>query len=428
MMRLFVWLLLSACTPRSVLSVTRSETSNGSGSPSTDAASSSENAGAQVDAGSHADVGSQVDAGAEVDAGETPPIPTRPPLTPSCDALPVAWTDITPENIDGGTGKGKDTGAAAVDPFQAGTLYVAGPGAQVFRSEDCGSTWRQVATGKNSAAFLATHDPVPFQGSHNFVSLVADYEQPGVLYGAPYYSPNSVWKTMDRGETWDPLIDPTSELGQAVKDNWYQSVSIDPTDHLHLVVVTHNSCFGGDAGCLGETFDGGQTWKAIPNPNGLGWQENGGALTFGKDAIVFGVPFGDFLASSDGGVTWPPHDAALGTSAGSSTLNQPANDGYFYLPTLHSMIWRSPDGRAWEAIKGPGRIVGLAAAGDELIASDQWTPSFFRASLSEPEKWEAMDAPSELSSGQGCSFLIYDEGNRVLYASCWNAGIFRLPL
>jgi Sortilin, neurotensin receptor 3, len=374
---------------------------------------------------------SEDDGAAPVPGLEEPPLPpvvVRPPLTPSCSALPVGWTDVTPEDIDAGFGRGKFTGAAAVDPFRAGTVWVAGAGSHIFRSEDCGVTWAQVSTGKNSAAFLAQHAEVPYVGREILVQLVPDPQEEGVLFGVSYFDPTNVWKSKDRGETWDPLVAPDSPLGAVVSHNWYQTLSMDPTDHRHLLINTHDVCAAPyDDGCLGESFDGGETWTPIRNPHGVGWQENGGAMLFGHHSMVSSWPFGSFELSTNRGQSWTrPVGEGLG-AGGAPTARAP--DGYFYVPTFFSKMHRTKDGVSFETIDGPGgRTVGLVVVGDSLIASDQWTPTFRKATLSKPDTWEEMPAPAGVGSNEGCTYLAYDGGNRVLYASCWGAGFYRLTL
>ncbi len=55
------------------------------------------------------------------------------------------------------------------------------------------------------------------------------------------------------------------------------NVSLDPTNHLHLLVSTHGDCYAPyQPSCLGESKDGGGTWNTLTAPEG--WTEGGGVI------------------------------------------------------------------------------------------------------------------------------------------------------
>jgi hypothetical protein len=74
------------------------------------------------------------------------------------------------------------------------------------------------------------------------VSMAIDPVDEGIIYVTPIYGPGGVWKSMNGGVDWVDLIPSTSPNGQIVQYNTFDSVSMDPDDHRHLVVGTHYGC------------------------------------------------------------------------------------------------------------------------------------------------------------------------------------------
>jgi hypothetical protein len=149
----------------------------------------------------------------------------------SCSDLPTAgqWQNVTP------TGDGTGAQALTLDPFVMGTAWLGTAVAGLFKSVDCGASWSKVSTGANGSQVAMG----------NIWSMAVDYVDPGVLYVVGSYGAEGLWKSTNGGVDWTQLLPSTTELAQVTNSGnanppppFVGSVSIDPTDHLHLVIRT----------------------------------------------------------------------------------------------------------------------------------------------------------------------------------------------
>jgi hypothetical protein len=340
----------------------------------------------------------------------------------ACDALPAdgTWQAISPPQIT-------DTAAVIVDPFDPATVWlgtchgsicnVDQPGG-IYKSTDCGSTWQQVNTGTNG-------DMVT-QGSE--VSMAVDPVARGVLYTADIYGAQGVWKSANGGVDWTPLFPATSEVAQVVQFTFIDSISMDPTDHLHLVVGTHAICaapYGPN--CEAESHDGGMTWRIVQLP-GSSWEEQAGPWVLDATSWLYGAPSGLKL-TRDSGVTWTDVSPAGSTGFGGGEVENHeifrGPDGTYYL-TSYDGIVRSSDGLSWSLIPNSGgRAVGFAVGDTHLYSSDQWSGTYHSAKISDPTQWTTFPAPPS-PGDQGAPYLAYDAAHHVLYSSNFNGGLWRI--
>jgi hypothetical protein len=358
-----------------------------------------------ADAGPHiaADSGSQHAADAE-----RPPVLDSgiPRVVGSCDQLgaPMTWERITPPNTE------IETKAVAVDPFTSGTLWVFNEHG-LSRSTDCGSSWTAMG-------------PVGTNVNGSYWSMALDPTRPGTIYVSGGYHSLFVWKTSDAGATWRNTITGTPFGEVAYERGFIGSVSMDPTDPLHLVAQPHGRCEVPSEACLGQTFDGGEHWEVIPATQG--WEENGGAYVLDHDTIFICSPWGAVQYTKDGGASWAASVDARG--CGGQTQTEPlvpAADGARYAASFHGLVRTRDDGASWEFV-APGRLVGIATASDRIFAADMWSPSFVSYSLTSPQGLEPMPSPPTTSAVEGAPFMTWDEEHRVLYASMWRQGLWRI--
>src|SRR2546421_284497 len=99
--------------------------------------------------------------------------------------------------------------------------------------------------------------PATVQMTGRITSIVVDPTDPNTIYvGA---AQGGVWKTTDRGRTWNPKTDHEDSLATG-------AIAIDPKKHLVLYVGTGEGNFSGDsyygAGVL-KTTDGGNVWTLL---------------------------------------------------------------------------------------------------------------------------------------------------------------------
>jgi hypothetical protein len=336
----------------------------------------------------------------------------------ACTSLPPAgtWEYISPLKAALGDPTGKNfAGAVVVDPFDPATVWHGIGYAGIFKSTDCGATWTHVSTGANGSQ-LDSGSPV---------SIVVDPVNQGTMYVAEIYGPPGVWKSTNGGVDWEQLFPPTSAYAQAVQYSIITSISMDPTNPLHLVVSPHAGCAAPYAPlCEAETMDGGKTWTIATLPFLTQWEEGAGAWVLNETSWIYAGQSGLFL-TTDHGASWQNV-----TPAGVSFQSGPEDeipigpDGTHYMTSTLGLL-TSPDGRTWTRAMGcNGRLVGLALGDGTLYTADQWSTTYWVASLKDLT-CSMLAAPAAMPSGKGAAFLAYDTPHHVLYSSNIDAGLWR---
>jgi hypothetical protein len=347
----------------------------------------------------------------------------------ACDLLPAPgmWEDVTPLGHSSRPAVNGTVGAAIiVDPFDARKLWLGtgGENDEIWRSDDCGATWTQVNTGPGGVG-----DGKSFGGVGDGAqwSMQADTVSAGVLYATSGYGAQSMWKTVDGGQSWKDVL-AGSEYETHAAYRFVNNVSLDPTDHLHVVVSTHGECsapYG--PSCIGETKDGGTTWKVMSAPEG--WVEGGGLVVVKGGLWIWCGS--SMMVTTDGGATWSKDAlAGGGTCEAEYTIRSfvPATNGKYYLGS-RSGVLRSADGVKWEHVRNTnGLMVMIAQGSKQVFAANQWQPSIKWANLDGDETWSDLPAPAQISKGSdgGIPFLAYDDAHGILYASMFSGGVARM--
>jgi hypothetical protein len=345
----------------------------------------------------------------------------------ACNNLPAAgtWQDVTPPGHAKKPAVNGTVGAAIiVDPFDARRVWLGTGGPEIWRSDDCGATWTQVNTGPGSVGDGKTYGGV---GDGAQWSMQADPVTMGVLYATSGYGAESLWKTTDGGTSWKDVL-AGSEYDAQADYRFVNNVSVDPTDHLHVVVSTHGGCSAPYApSCIGETKDGGTTWKVVTAPEG--WNEGGGLILVKGGLWIWCGSV--LMVTTDGGTTWAKDAlAGGGTCEAEYTIRSfvPAANGKYYLGS-RSGVLRSADGAKWEHVKNTtGTMVMIAQGSTQVFAANQWQPSIKSAKLDSDETWSDVPAPPQISKGTdgGIPFLAYDDAHGILYASMFSGGVARM--
>jgi hypothetical protein len=347
----------------------------------------------------------------------------------TCDSLPTpgTWENVTPPGTSSKPAVNGTVGAAViVDPFDARTVWLGtgGENDEIWRSDDCAATWTRVNTGPGSVGDNATYGGV---GDGAQWSMQADPVARGVLYAVSGYGAQSLWKTTDSGYSWSDVLAGT-EYESHAEYRFVNNVSLDPTDHQHLVVSTHGACLAPYApSCIAETKDGGSSWRVLSAPEG--WVEGGGLiLVKGGHWIWCGSTM---MVTTDAGSSWDSGALAGGGSCEAEyTIRSfvPAANGKYYLGSRNGVL-RSADGLTWEHVPGTsGTLVMIAQGSSQVFAANQWQASLRSASLDADEQWTDLAAPPQISSGSdgGIPFLAYDDAHHILYASMFSGGVARM--
>jgi hypothetical protein len=353
---------------------------------------------------------------------------TAPPVG-SCDHLPAAgiWENVTPPGMSTKPAVNGTVGAAIiVDPFDPGRVWLGtgGENDEIWRSENCGATWTRVNTGPGGVGDNKTYGGV---GDGAQWSMQADPVAPGVLYAVSGYGAQSLWKTTDGGHSWTDVLAGT-EYASHADYRFVNNVSLDPTDHQHIVVSTHGTCSAPYApSCIGETKDGGNSWRVLTAPEG--WVEGGGLiLVKGGLWIWCGSRL---MVTTDAGKSWSNDSLAGGGSCEAEyTIRSfvPSANGKYYLGSRGGVL-RSADGARWEHVPNTGgNMVMIAQGSKQVFAADQWKPSLRSANLDDDQKWSDLPTPPQIMMGSdgGIPFLAYDDTHHVLYASMFSGGVARM--
>lgn len=346
----------------------------------------------------------------------------------ACDNLPApgTWQNVTPAGkATRRSANGTISTAIIVDPFDSRKVWLGtGPeNGDIWRSDNCGSTWTRVNTGPGSTGDKRTYGGVSDGAQW---SMQADPVERGVLYAVSGYGAQSLWKTTDGGYSWKDILAGT-EYSRHAAYRFVNNVSIDPTDHLHVVVSTHGECSAPyQPSCLAETKDGGKTWRVLSAPEG--WFEGGGLIVVKGGLWIWCGS--SMKVTKDAGHSWSNVPQVGGSCEAQYTIKPfvPAANGKYYLGSRNGVL-RSKDGETWERVPGTnGFMVMIAHGSRKLFAANQWMPSLKWANLDNDESWSELPTPPQISEGTdgGIPFLAYDDAKGILYASMFSGGVARM--
>jgi photosystem II stability/assembly factor-like uncharacterized protein len=363
-----------------------------------------------------------------------------PTVVGACDALaPVnTWQDVTPPEVRAGLNAKtpKDAGgtfAFAVDPVNSGTLYVGTLHQKMWKSTDCGSTWAPLGTGRHADSW---------EHAMNWTFAV-DPKDPQVLYTNSGYGTqgSGLLKSVNAGVNWDIIWPPAGQpdLAAHFQYNFANVVTLDPADHLHLVLTFHEACIGmpGVSTCIAESFDAGATWKLIPGQ--AGWNGNEGQLFYFLDnghTWIWASQTNGFFRSENSGATWAMLFDDKGEPFFPSHLQGAglyrAKDGVFYVSASDGVM-RSPDGKTWKLTSDNTHPIagGLTGDGTTMYASRCFFGDFCQPDtqvfVSSPETdgltWTFMPGSPATSMG---GEMHYDPGHNLLFASTFDKGFWRV--
>jgi len=371
------------------------------------------------------------DTGPRQDVG-SPDTGVPPVRVGACDSLaPVGtWENITPPEIP----TTATVFAFAVDPVNAGTVYLGTTRAGIWKTTDCGAHWTHIDTGRNGATLDA---------GMNWTFLV-DPVDPEVLYTNAGYGggSNGLFRSTNGGVDWDPIWPPADPaLSGALMYNFANTVSMDPHDRQHLLLSFHEACLPPHRHvCIAETHDAGQSWRLIDGDARWTSDGEGVRVAFLDDdqTWMWASQVDGLWRSTDGGASW----AQLTTQSANhlqATQMIRALDGTFVLGGMGD-LWRSPTGSSagtWTAIAGSGPLPGgVVSDGTTLYMSNCYytgfcepgssAPFYFTAPETDTTTWSAMPWPAPSAMAHTGGVLGYDRAHHVLYSSNLDRGFWRI--
>jgi photosystem II stability/assembly factor-like uncharacterized protein len=349
-----------------------------------------------------------------------------------CDGVSPGsgWQNVTPPGDLG------DSQAIALDPFEKGTIYVqmhkGGNGGHsatdgIYKSSDCGSTWKVLPPGRNAS------DEKDMNGNSNnihggsIVSLIPDPVEPGVMYSASNYGPSGIYKSTNGGIDWDQLL--PDDLRQYLPyKGWFNALSMDPTDRLHLVGSTHTGCMDPYApNCLAETRDGGKTWRLIPAPE-TGNEQCGPYIHDGTTMIYASGQSGAFLTKDDRPDNPTPSWTQISQGANGADTGLPAyraTNGKYYIASDYGVLEGSADFTTWTLdTMSPRPLPFIVGDGTSLFASSR-ASEYFIAPENSPKDWKTFTTTGAVPKN-AARWMVYDPSHHVLYTSMWGDGVYRL--
>lgn len=219
-----------------------------------------------------------------------------------------------------------------VDPADASRLYAARrdyasflPLPAVYRSDDCGQTWRRLANGL---------------GEDRIFALAVDPLHRDVLYAGSWAG--RVYRTADRGEHWLPVPSGVVRPCPACAPSTVGQLLVSSVDGALYALETYGGTF--------RSTDGGGTWERVNGDSGwLAVDTTRGDLYLAGRRLQ---------RSTDGGMTWTDLSAGLPFNPDTGTF---AVYWVAVNPTplvLYTRYHRSVDaGVTWEPLETPASFV-----------------------------------------------------------------------
>lgn len=350
-------------------------------------------------------------------------------LVAACDALPSAgtWENVTPPEVlagfDGSTQKG--VFAFAVDPMNSGTVYLGTLSQKVWKTQDCGSTWTAVATGRNGDAV---------NSGVNW-TMMLDPTDSKILYTNSGYgkTTNGAFKSTNGGVDWDQVWPPPKqpELGNVVQYNFANVFAMDPSDHKHILLTFHAVCSAPyNETCLAESTDGGATWRVLNGDRS--WVGTEGQVVYflnDSKTWLWASSSNGYWRTENAGSSWTKISPDINEAHPQSSQIIRVKDGTFYLAASDG-VFRSPDGKSWSKIDGTGPLAGgLVSDGTTIYMSNNYYFSYgtdlhpyFTATEDKGAPWKPMNSPGMSSGGS----LGYDPGHHLLFSSNFQSGFYRV--
>jgi photosystem II stability/assembly factor-like uncharacterized protein len=346
---------------------------------------------------------------------------------PIAAGTPGVWENVTPPGVSldqKNPGNGDNYGvldvlAVAAQPTD---LYAFICHQGVWRSQDFGTTWKQVSPGGWTEKLWGTAiDPSP----KGFA------ESPWIYAGS---SAAIGFLRSSGGVGWIAQRLP-DEFGDYKYQQVY-SVDIDPYDIDHVIVGFH------EAPDIGESTDGGKTWRKIRTPpEDAGgsyypyFVHTGDAATTPVTWLVIPQQNGPAraLRTTDAGAHWTKlgqfqhhHGSAQIFDAGGGTLYVAAmQPSGIHKSTDYGQTWKMLSTMSDGVIAGTRRNLYASVGLGWGTASAPQDPHLVVASRRDDTHWTTMKAPAAMVDGAKRIAVTHDAEHDILVAGMWHAGIWR---
>jgi len=288
--------------------------------------------------------------------------------------------------------KSRSVWALALGPG-GGNRIAAGTDHGVFLSSDAGATWRRISPEAN-------HELMPV------VALAFDPVDPQTLYAGTLHLP---WRTRNGGADWESI----------------HTGMIDDSDVFSIApeAGSRDSVFASACSGVYHTGDGGASWSRLPTPRGA-FRAYLVALDPAHAGVVFAATSAGLLRSVDRGAAWTtvtPHVIR-------SIAFDPVNREKIYLASSTGGLLISRDGGRTVMEFNTGFVnrnfTSIAAAGPLLYAASVYEPGsggIFR-SVNRGLRWERLAGPG---AGENILHLAAAPDDPKLLFAAGYAALFR---
>ncbi len=385
-----------------------------------------------------------------------------PPPDPCPETGPcTVWENVTPPSVNLTYTSISNYGMQSMDGAKADalqTLYVGTCNQGVWKSTDGAGTWAKIDTGTfyNNDGSVYAAPPYkstanPLEAGRNWTMAVDPTNSKVVYTTAGYGVSQSLWGSTNGGVDWTEMLGKEGMM----TSNVVYTVTINPLDHLHLLLSMFSwTGYSSDAG-IQESHDGGKTWTPHP-PNGqaggsptgwghgqyiffLGQKDDGTPDTAGQYWIVTTQTDGVWR-TTDGSNSWT-QVSKFSMTHGQESLYRTKSTNALFLGGVGDVYRSTDNGSTWSATgaqTGADGYGGLVGDGAHVWAMLSNTG----VSTAGPYKWQILPE-NDLTSAPGASnwsfysdqsfpdgpmSMVYDTTNHVLYASMWCTGVWRLRL
>jgi hypothetical protein len=353
--------------------------------------------------------------------------PHGPPVINAPCANPPAtgqWLNISPPGSNY-TKTYTGINAVVVRPDDPAIVYTGADSNGLYKSTDCGGTWTQVGTGAHAADMRSGR---PW-------SMVIDPVVPDVMYVVQGYGSSGLWKSTNAGVDWQQVLTPNI-TSAFYAGGQITSISLDPTDHAHIVVESHGNCAAGTT-CAAESTDAGATWTLIDMAAAGAWSEGSGIAIVDRKTWLYCGVFAGLFRTADEGTSWQTMN--VGGALPSCDYYEPRMwqdaAGRYYLPAIAytgpGILASKPDDTSsFALIASSPQADLLVATGQSLIVSKQADTSYWIASQADPSSWKTWTGPPagapavKGNLGGAASYLTYDEVHHLLYVSTFSTGLW----
>lgn len=185
-----------------------------------------------------------------------------------------------------------DTGVVDVvlDPRSPNIIYAAayerrraawgfdggGPGSAIYKSTDCGVTWKKLSSG------------LPKGGNLGRIGLAVSRNNPEIVYAVVEGRSGGVFRSEDMGETWKGMS------GVNVGSPYFSQIRIDPNNDLRIWVLMDT---------LMSSADGGKTFAADMRTDAH-WDFHDLWINPKNSRHIMAATDGGIYVTADGGQTW----------------------------------------------------------------------------------------------------------------------------